>query len=1314
MNYSFSEDLDPVDVADKLVSLIEEGYVKKKDSYAKVAKLINERGIDVTEQDIKELYTGKVKGYKQIIMSKLSEYEEVIPAFIPEEEEKIVKKEKKEEKDLSEVQKNIEMFQKIIDIENRLKFNKPVTEKEKSFYFKYKKEQKERQKKQSLLTTKREKEEEEEDEEMEEEEVKRKIIRKPFIIREKKEEEEEEEKVDYEKYMRSQSELLDKQKQRALEMKEKEEEELIRREVEKKMKESMDEEEEEDEIIEIFTPSGTKYIRRSRLEKKAGKEKEEPSPFIDISKIKKEEIREKIKIYLPEIDETLRKSLKDIDIEGLIVARKPADIIARKKENFNAYQYARWILDNPNGSKDVNISKINSLKLSAVLLNQFLELDLVSRETFASFIIRKFEKQKEMEIQTWTFYDELAKFLRDNKYKNSYRTKIRSSLLDEYREEGDPELDMLGEEVEDLIEEDEEEEKDDDLAVEYKRSVASDNIYKLLEEFMEENTEKKQKYNTEMNDFIKVFLKWVYKYYPSSPSFSYALIRNSLIEIMGEASVKTTKKDGQQVSTIQNLKIINKFSEEDENKIKEARIFINLASTYDVKSKIYILFHINAYKQDTLEGLTALFEEYNEKLVKNIDASFEEDFIEKYTELWKRNLSNPPVKRFMEITPFVQRYLKQSVKGIRNPLIQDPNRRKNRLRALNTEESVTEKFMSRLPSNISKTAKECLFWHQSKPWWNLNYSTDKVLIAHYDGISKEEMPASYRQYFGDFVYQYIMDDKPMNFYSPSRLYNMLLCHLNYTDNDIVQCTPNEDDSITLRTPDGDFTVFTGIFSTRLQGDESFNLATKEMYEKECKWWKEQMYSPKVMMNAIKKIKIKEESREAYYIIRLFKEIAKSYLNVFYEYANKRFRNVSKIDEEGEIFIQKQEIERGELTEEEKKDIFYYSDIDLNKIANMLVDFLLERENETATVSKFAFDFFSVIAPLVNSFYPSRILTMYKNLWKIKPSKIDNKFIENILDMPVEYRFFEVYYAPDITKREAMRNMLNKELEVLVDEYLISFHNLFYTKRPNIKYLGGRKIGSVDEMQFDKLVKIFDVDTSASAYCENEFSNSKKHIFVRGLIDDEDGERVEKVFCIDLMTIYNMHERDYEEDYYTYNLKVGSNDFVEVYIPKQVVDIVYEQVRTQLSQNVESFSFDGDFGEVELTCAYCRKIITSDDNIYKSYEQTQNEVGNTINTELVLYCSSKCFNKVNEKVPSIATQEVNYSFSSTNKLKEKTYQKFMLKVLKENKVDFNKMGYKTKTQFEKAIMEGKIDMDSFRELVGKKTMDKYNKMIKYVL
>jgi len=1311
MNYSFSKDLDPVDVADKLISLIEEGYVKKKDSYAKVAKLINKRGLDVTEQDIKELYTGKVKGYKQIIMSKLAEYEEVETEA--EEEQKVVEKEdkKKEEKDLSEVQKNIETYQKVVDIENRLKFNKPVTEKEKTFYFNYKKEQKEKQKKQSLLKVEREKEEKEEDEDIEEEEPKRKIIRKRFVIKEKKEkEDEDEDKVDYEDYMRKQSELLEKQKRRILETKE--EEELMKKEVEKKVRESIDEEEEEDEIIEIFTASGTKYIRRSKLEKKSGKEKEEPSPFVDLSKLDRQKMRKEVieSIYEP----MLLKSLKDIDIEGLIVARKPADIIARKKQNFNAYQYARWILENPSAGKDANLSKINSLKLSPTLLSPFLDLDLVSRETFASSIIRKFENQKDMEIQTWTFYDELAKFLRNNKYKNSYRTKIRSSLLDEYREEGDPELDMLGDDIEDLVEEDEQEgDKEDDVVVEYKRSVGADNIYKLLEEFMDENTEKKQRYVTEMNDFIKVFLKWVYKYYPSSPSFSYALIRNSLVDIIGEDNVKTSKKNGETVSIIQNLRIINKLSREDEDKIKDARSFINLASTYDLKSKIYILFHINAYKQESLEDLTSLFEEYNEKLVKNTDNSFDEEFIEKYTELWKRNSGNNPVKRFMEITPFVQRYLKQSVKNIRNPLIQDPNRRKNRLRALNTEESVTEKFMSRLPYNISKTAKECLFWHQSKPWWNLNYSTDKVLIAHYDGISKEEMPAAYKQYFGDFVYQYMSGNKPMNFYSPSRLYNMLLCHLNYTEKDIVQCTPNDDDSITLSTPDGDLRVFTGVFNTSVKGDESFYVATKEMYQKECKWWKEQTYSPKVMMNTIKKLKIKEERREAFYLIRLFKEIAKSYLNVFYEYANKRFRNVSKLTEQGDIVIEKQEIASGELSAEDKKDIFYYSDIDLSKIANMLVDLLLEREDSNTTVSKFSMDFFSAIAPLVNSFYPSRILTMYRNLWKIKPSKIDRKFVESILDMPVEYRFFEVYYAPDIEKRDMMKNMLTKELEILVDEYLISFHNLYYTKRPHIKYLNGRKIGSVDDMQFDKLIKVFDVDTSASAYCENKFSESKRHIFVRGLMD-EDGEQVEKVFCIDLMTIYNMHERDYEEEYYTYNLKISRNEFAEVYIPKQIVDIVYEQVREQLAADVDSFSFDGDFGEVELTCAYCRKIITSDDNIYKSYEQTQNEIGNTINTELVLYCSSKCFNKVNEKVPSIASQEVNYSFSSKSKLREKACEKFMLRIVNENKLDLQKMGYKSKAQLQRDIMSGSVDLERFREMVGRKTMDKYNNVMKYML
>lgn len=80
MDYSFSENLDPVDVADRIVTLIEKGLVKKSDSYKKIQKLVNKYGIAVTENDIKEIYIGRIKGYKQIIQKKLEEFDKLEPS----------------------------------------------------------------------------------------------------------------------------------------------------------------------------------------------------------------------------------------------------------------------------------------------------------------------------------------------------------------------------------------------------------------------------------------------------------------------------------------------------------------------------------------------------------------------------------------------------------------------------------------------------------------------------------------------------------------------------------------------------------------------------------------------------------------------------------------------------------------------------------------------------------------------------------------------------------------------------------------------------------------------------------------------------------------------------------------------------------------------------------------------------------------------------------------------------------------------------------------------------------------------------------
>jgi len=1422
--YAFSKDVDVDALVEKIGVLISEGKLNKSQSRYVMSKIISANGFKISEEDLKEFFTKKkYKSYvdvlnksfesfkdsenldvikiKKIWLKEYLEgnvnlddtpkdiYEKVIKdkvdTSLSSKEVKIYirdiadaigtnKKEafdKYKDKNDTTINERIEKIRKISDIETRLKSGGVVTEQEKRYYSDYKKEKLEKSKMSKVEKKKRDDKKEENSSEKEEEtfdqiierELKegkeKKIIRRKQS--EKKEEEEYEEiKEDLDEFIKDQIDAFYKQQEQVNDFSEVSEKEL------EKIEDIKDDDEDGEELVQVRTTDGIKYILKSRLEEKADKEKD----------------KEELKIRLRDT----------IDITDSVNMRKPSDIRYSKMLNDKGYKYAEWIRNNPNSSVDMHKSILEKLGLSPSMLREFFTLGEEEQEQFASIIIEKYEQSSDddRKMLSWSFYEEYKKFmdtLRKSRGKLSYREKIKSIFQDieDERKAEDEISSIFGEDdLNDLIEVDEkdedeidlEDEQEDDMSKNLEKNMR-DNVKELVREFIEENVVDKENTTTELELVIKEFYKWLYKSYPSAPKLLVLTVKEEMISAFGKEYLRKIKGK----ITVINKKISSKLSENEVNKIRNARSFITLANSFDKKSNVYISFHMSAYKTEDERELDELISKYGAVLSEMTGKSFPDNFIQEYKLLWKKNLGRSMQEKMMNITPFVQRFLKETTKLYKNPLIQDPTRRRNRLRNLNSVAGLESRYLARLPSSLSETTKKCLMWHQVKPWWKLNQNFQSIVIAHHKGISKDIMPRQYKKYFGEFMYKTYLDNLTLNFYKPTKFYNLLLCHLNYNEKDLVQCNPNNGNSITLKTPEEQITIFTGIYTVNPNGSSDVKIVDKDMYKKECEWWKNNTYSPSVIMNNLRKMRVQDDTNEMTNMLRYFRNICMIYLNRFYE-----TNGIS-------------------ITERQRDNI---------------VDIIMKRLTKyNVSLSEFMNEFFTLLAPLNPSFFPSKSLRFYKNLW-INPSRLDATTISNIIDLPKEYKYIEIYVQPEFEKRQGMISIYEEEIYNLTEENLVSFHNMYYTDRKKIKTIDGKKIGHFDEITLRRQIEKskYYTENNNIYYCDNyvDAKDENKIILVKGYtVDSSTGDKVENVYCMNILDIYNLYVPGKKDEYkikksYTRKNKNDIN-IMEILIPAEVVELIYNQIQNQLKplknkfknfsinnvniileelqsihdiltklkqsavsyietkdskyeteynklrgklvfskgitvydidyENVlyeitkliddnerdtksiedfiNSYAVSKDFKNVDvnLKCGYCEKAIHSYENVYKTYEKTENEIGDKQFNDLVLYCSSDCFNKTFEVLPEesneVIKEESSYSFFSFDKIRNKTHTNLMLKMISENKIDLSNTPYKTPMQLKNDIENGKIGLESLGNIVGKNIMNKYNHILQYI-
>jgi len=1198
----------------------------------------------------------------------------------------------------------------------------------------------------------------------------------------------------------------------------------------------LEEHDEDDFLVEIFSPQGTYYVWYSTIEQKAEKEDK-----------KKEDKKELGKFY----------DLK-YEVSNFVSQRLPSNLIAISKENNRGFLYSSWAVKNPNETTAAHLNKITSLGLSPSLLGPLLRLDDETRNLFYYSIIAKFrDQEKENDIYTWTFYGLLAEFLRNlqKTQKKLYIEKLRASVKDieNLEEITAQEAEILGDDIEDLIEEkddpliDEGDNENDDIErLQEDIDKSRYNIDTLVNEFLEEKTEYEPGKNVELSFLTMAFLKWLYNNYPSSPQFNAIELRSVFKEKFGKDRFfvavksfisKSGQKQQRKIIFVKDVILTDVLNMDENELVSKARNFINLSTSYDSKSKLYMAFHMEAYKLVNEEELNELIERYSERMKSILREPISKDFIEDYKNLWKKynlkvksekDITKASLDKLMNITPFVQRFLKTKTKLLKNPLIQQTGRRNNRKRNLNSKDSITSRLLSKLPSNISSTVKECLLWNQTKPYWNLNFRYDTILIAQADGATKDQMPENMRVFFGDFVYMYYIDNKPFYFYRPSRMYSLLQCHLTYNEKDIVQCRANMDNTITLYTENLSLTIYTGIYNTmnRVSDDEdvslednlekktqsrknTFTLVTKSMYDRECEWWKSKTSSPAVIINNLKQIKLEDVN------------------NVILP------KIISQIQNMTEIIL---------------RDVV--GDKQAVQVSKYVINYLVRDKDKN--VSKLIYDFVVSIYTLSKAFYPGKITRNYKYLWKISARSMSQQTVDNLMSIPIEYKFIEIYSHPEVEKREILKQIFLDEVSREVDYQIAYFYNSYYKDRPKIRAVSGKRLGYVSSAdpisvtinnQLRTIEKglLFDDDVN----CYNDLDKKYKgtYIKVRGIIMNEDGEEEEKIICIRVSKLYDVYRPNYEEKYYEMPIKIDKNDYVDVAIPKEIVELVVAQVsffdplmylkketsefvlyngnfynkdyvpeyvcmnefkgdknrlifvkvdvkskgkseekmlcmdimkiyelyeenykspfyqttenisqdvyddegnvigkqdnvsvaikipretvefvKSHVDKNINKYSFQNDQptydhdDEVDLFCNYCKKMIESDQDVLKTYEQyaDENEL-NGVRTQLILYCSTDCFNNGVERVPKLK-ERYNYNHNQDKEIKKRIQMNFMMKVLRENKIRRDRLtffGYVSAEEFENDVMIGKITLAKFIGIVGNNVIEKYQAILYYI-
>ena len=917
---------------------------------------------------------------------------------------------------------------KFADIEIRKRLNQPVTLKEENELQEYRKKKREmemiqRSKNIKEILKKRAEEltREEKKEEKEDEEEKEKIFRdRPldFVQSEPAKTKEEFEKLKQivDSIIEQSIETIRKQKKLSLDQVNKVKQK-VRKEIDPEAFPYPEDWEKDFEKTTVETPSGDRIVWRLK----------------DSSKKESKKIVKNIGQHVSSIFE---------DIAVQVRERKP-DLSERKLTLIeNQVNFLKSFLEESEQSnKDIEM-ELKSRRLPVIEWKNFLNLPTENRKDVAQKIVTQFDStENKFAVQPMA---DIAKEYLDvfKKSKVTIKPVYEEKLQDMFQET--LEEDEEEEEKEDEEEEEKEEGGEDNAISESENyGVNLTNLTKsLVEEYISLYIKKKKGGKIMSPVLLYEFRKWIGETYPNSPVIDQEDAIKSFAEIIG--APKKVKTDNGYKLLFIDIEISSNVSEEEQEKIRKAQEFIANSSVYNKTVRLYIDFNKDALKANTKEKLKILINDYRILIQQELQEDMDEKFINEYIQLWSKYTTY--LDKIGYLTSFTHKYFSQRLKTkiLKNPLVMNPTKRARRLRLLNEKEYVETKYLSSLPSFISKNTRECIIWNSIKPWFKKSF--DYVLIGDAFGNMKLDLTEEQKKYFGKYDSSITQDIKKIYLYRPTKLYNYLLCKLN-TENDVLpQCDYNKKGMFSINIDkNNDLNLYTVLVKNTIEYDKAtdtykqykrYHVMTKEDYDTECEWWKSKQYSRSVTLANIKNNIVNINDNFYVNLPRAFS--IKLGLLDFYKMSSKVYKGTE---------------EEQKRQEEKDKNNFEKSIDDLvSKVQYTIFSYpLLTQGTRYFTLVKQAVIFTMMFQKnFINS---QEIFKTYNMMFNVNPADITQSYLNKIYNLPIEYKFPEVFFHPDSITRIKLIEQFDKLVDYAVENIMIDIFNYSFPDRPRLKRSG---------------------------------------------------------------------------------------------------------------------------------------------------------------------------------------------------------------------------------------------------------------------
>ena len=395
-----------------------------------------------------------------------------------------------------------------------------------------------------------------------------------------------------------------------------------------------------------------------------------------------------------------------------------------------------------------------------------------------------------------------------------------------------------------------------------------------------------------------------------------------------------------------------------------------------------------------------------------------------------------------ELIRYVTEYTGKKVQILKNPLIRNKIRRKQRYNKL-FDGMKTRGTISKIKLDIPKIApphiKECILIHKTKPWLDIpNIDQWNFVIAHSSGMKLSELPENIKIFFNPVSVSEIIVNTPkyknLHFYRPSSTYWVNHCKMLHKNN---KCDTSELLKTLTDSTGNDIQFWELIYTNPVIGkfDSDNNLVidykgdtdrlkflsmNKVNYEKECKWFESKERDPLKVLNELKYKDLRGKDENA---IRFSVRTELSVVLSLHQLKTGINDDIKVRSERLENALYNNFIER--------KGVSIYSY--LSDVFSFII--FVDPLNKVGKLSKF---FNSLVTQSSTSYYPELLkqFSTYNSrlpeIYYLPPNDTNNKmkddttnYINNIIDVSIDKFLLKlISYEFDANKIYSLSSMLN--------------------------------------------------------------------------------------------------------------------------------------------------------------------------------------------------------------------------------------------------------------------------------------------------